>query len=284
MKFDVAGRAAYAYTGGRPLEAGQPLLALVHGAQHDHSVWAMQSRYLAHHGYSLLALDLPAHGRSDGPALESIEEIARWVIAAVQAACEEAGLETVPATFIAGHSMGSLVALEASGLKPPWLAGIALIATAVPMRVSDALLQAAATDEDRAFDMINFWSSAGINHSPGTPGPGFSTYLQNRRLMERQQAGVLLKDFTACNVYAAGLERAAALAVPVLFLLAGRDQMTPSKAARKAIEAARAGGTAVSVVTIDGSGHNLLAEHPEQALAALQSWLGSVLAEATRAG
>ena len=54
MKFAVAGRQAYAYTGGRPLEAGQPLLVLVHGAQHDHSVWAMQSRYLAHHGYSLL--------------------------------------------------------------------------------------------------------------------------------------------------------------------------------------------------------------------------------------
>jgi pimeloyl-ACP methyl ester carboxylesterase len=276
MRFTVEGNEAYAYTGGRPLQAGQPLLVLVHGAQHDHSVWAMQSRFLAHHGYSMLALDLPGHGRSAGAPLESIEALARWVCAAVPVACSEAGLDNVPATVIAGHSMGSLIALEASAQQPGWLEAVALVAIAVPMRVSDALLEAAATDEQRAFGMINFWSSAGINHSPGTPGPGFSTYIQNRRLMERQKPGVLLKDFSACNRYAAGLDRAAALTIPVLFLLAGRDLMTPPKAAGKAIDAARAAGAAVSVVTIEGSGHNVLAECPEESLAALRRWLPTV--------
>lgn len=276
MRFAVDGHEAYAYTGGRALQAGQPLLVLVHGAQHDHSVWAMQSRYLAHHGYSVLAVDLPGHGRSKGAVLESIEALARWVSAAVPAACASAGLDAVPATVIAGHSMGSLVALEMSALKHAWLRGVALVATAVPMRVSDVLLEAAATDEARAFDMINFWSSAGINHSPGTPGPGFSTYVQNRRLMERQQPGVLLKDFSACNAYTAGLERAGALTLPALFLLAGRDMMTPPRAAEKAIAAVRAGSADVRVVTVKGSGHNVLAEHPEESLAALREWLPMV--------
>ena len=278
MKFTVDGAEAYAYTGGKPLAAGQPLVVLVHGAQHDHSVWALQSRYLANHGYSMLALDLPGHGRSAGPARDSVESLAQWVCAAVAAACGAAGLDEVPATVIAGHSMGSLIALEASGLRPPWLAGIALVATAVPMRVSDALLEAARNDEDRAFDMINFWSSAGINHRPGTPGPGFSTYVQNRRLMERQQRGVLHTDFAACNSYQGGLERAAALALPVLFVLAERDLMTPPKAARKAIDAARATGAEVSVAPIPGSGHNLMAEHPDETLAALREWLARVTA------
>jgi pimeloyl-ACP methyl ester carboxylesterase len=276
MKFDVDGKPAYAYTGGRPLAAGQPLLVLVHGAQQDHSVWALQSRYLAHHGYSVLAVDLPGHGRSAGAALPGIEELAAWVCAAVPAACRASGIATVPATVIAGHSMGSLIALEASALQPSWLRAIALLATAVPMRVSQALLDTASLDEDRAFDMINFWSSAGINHRPGTPGPGFSTYIQNRRLMERQQAGVLHRDFSACNAYAAGLQRAAALAVPVLFLLAGRDLMTPAKSASKAIDAARAAGVDARVVVVDGSGHNLMAEHPEETLAALRDWLPTV--------
>lgn len=282
MKFDVAGREAYAYTGGRPLTSGQPLLVLVHGAQHDHSVWVMQSRYLAHHGYSMLALDLPGHGRSEGPALDSIEKLAGWVCAAVPAACKVAGIDTLPDTIIAGHSMGSLVALEASALEHDWLIAVALIATAIPMRVSDALLQAAADDEDHAFDMINFWSSAGINHTPGSPGPGFSTYQQNRRLMERQKPGVLLTDFSACNNYTSGLGRAATLSLPVLFLLGGRDLMTPPKAARKAIDAARAAGAEVSVVTVDGGGHNVLAECPEESLVALQTWLHGLATATTK--
>ena len=277
MKFTVEDADAYAYTGGRLLAPGQPLVVLVHGAQLDHSVWGLQSRYLAHHGYSMLALDLPGHGRSAGPARDSVEALAKWTCAAIVAACAAAGLDGVPATVIAGHSMGSLVALEVSALRPSWLAGIALIATAVPMRVSDALLDAARNDEDRAFDMINFWSSAGINHRPGTPGPGFSTYIQNRRLMERQPRGVLLTDFSACNNYQSGLERAAALTLPTLFILAERDLMTPPKAARKAIDAARAAGADVTVVPIAGSGHNLMAEHPVEALAALRAWLPRIL-------
>lgn len=283
MKFSVDGTPAYAYTGGKPLLPGQPLVVLVHGAQHDHSVWGLQSRYLAHHGYSMLALDLPGHGRSAGPALGSIEALARWVCEAVPAACAAAGLAAVPPTILAGHSMGSLIALEASGLRPPWLTAIGLLATAVPMRVSDALLEAARHDEGRAFDMINFWSSAGINHHPGSPGPGFSTYVQNRRLMERQQPGVLHTDFAACNAYQGGLDRAAALALPALFVVAERDLMTPPKAARKAIDAARAAGAEVSVVTVPGSGHNLMAEHPEEALAALREWLARVTAPVAKA-
>jgi pimeloyl-ACP methyl ester carboxylesterase len=279
----VRGAAAYGYTGGRRLTDGQPLLVLVHGAQHDHSVWGLQSRYLAHHGCSVLALDLPAHGRSAGEPLPSIEAMADWLSAAVPAACEAAGLTTTPATVVAGHSMGSLIALEASSLGLPWLKAIGLVATAVPMRVSDALLDAARTDEDRAFDMINFWSSAGINHRPGAPGPGFSTYVQNRRLMERQQPGVLHTDFVACNAYAAGQDRAGTLSLPVLFLLAGKDQMTPPKAAAKAIAAARTAGADVTVVEVAGSGHNIMAEHPEETLAALRDWIGNLDMTSTRA-
>jgi pimeloyl-ACP methyl ester carboxylesterase len=283
MKFDVQGNTAYAYTGGRPLVRGQPLLVLIHGAQHDHSVWGLQSRYLAHNGWSMLALDLPGHGRSAGPALPGIEQLAAWVCEAVPAACAAAGLGAVPPAVLGGHSMGSLIALEATALRPAWLTAIALVATAIPMRVSDALLDAARDDEQRAFDMINFWSSAGINHHPGTPGPGFSTYVQNLRLMERQQPGVLRTDFNACNAYASGLARAKALTLPVLFLLAGRDQMTPPKAAAKAIDAVRAAGADVAVVVVDGSGHNVMAEHPDETLGALRDWL-TRLPAATMAG
>eukprot|EP01032_Pedospumella_encystans_P035556 gene35556-40216_t len=49
----------YGYTGGKAFDASLPTVVFIHGAQNDHSVWALQSRYLAHHGYGVLAVDLP---------------------------------------------------------------------------------------------------------------------------------------------------------------------------------------------------------------------------------
>lgn len=276
MYFDVDGRRAYGYTGGRPLEPDAPLVAFVHGAQHDHSVWILQSRYIAHHGWSVLALDLPGHGRSEGPALPDVASMAAWVLAAIEAARRASGPavpgRTPGAVVIAGHSMGSLVALEAAGQAPHAVAGIALLATAFPMKVSDALLEAARTDEPRAFDMINFWSHSGISHRPGCPGPGFSVFVQNRRLMERQSPGVLLNDFSACSAYAAGVERAQAVRCPALFVLAARDAMTPPRSARELIGRMRD----ATVVEVPDSGHNLMSEAPDQVLAALRGWLDSL--------
>ncbi|MFN9969714.1 MAG: alpha/beta fold hydrolase, partial [Phycisphaerae bacterium] len=99
MLLNIGGRQAYAYTGGKAFDAGLPAVVFVHGAQHDHSVWILQSRYLAHHGYGVLALDLPGHGRSEGPPLESIEALADWVVAVLDAA-------GVKAASLVGHSMG----------------------------------------------------------------------------------------------------------------------------------------------------------------------------------
>lgn len=261
MQLQVAGRKAYAYTGGRPFDASLPTVVFVHGAQHDHSVWILQSRYFAHHGYSVLAVDLPGHGRSDGPALGSVEAMAAWVLELLAAA-------GAPKAAIVGHSMGSLIALEAAGQAPERVSRIALVGTAFPMKVSDALLEAARDDEPRAFDMINQWSHSGVSHRPGNPGPGFSVFVENLRLMQRQAPGVLLNDFTACNVYAAGAQRAASLGCPALFVLGERDMMTPPKAARGLVDAiARR-----EVVVVPRCGHASMAERPDAVLAALKAF------------
>ena len=291
MKFDVNGKAAYAYTGGKSLDPALPLVVFIHGASHDHTVWVLQTRYLAHHGYGVLALDLPGHGRSAGPALTSVAAQADWVTAAITAAREQAQREaaagaslpgaSLPApspapspapVYLVGHSMGSLIALEASGHDTTSLnlAGIVLVCTAVPMRVSDALLAAADSDEARAFDMINFWSHSGLTHPPGTPGPGFSVFIQNRRLMERQAAGVLAVDFRACNDYGEGLSRAAQCPVPALLVLGAADQMTPVKATRDLVAAL----PNVRTVVIPKAGHAVMSEQPEQTLMAIHDWLG----------
>lgn len=262
MMLNVNGRAAYAYTGGKSFDASRPTVVFIHGAQHDHSVWALQSRYLAHHGYGVLALDLPAHGRSDGPPLESVEALAEWVVAVLDAA----GART--ATLV-GHSMGSLIALEATGHAPERIAGIVLVGSAFPMRVADPLLNATRDDEPLAQDMVNIWSHSTYAAKPSNPGPGFWIIGENLRLMQRIQPGVMHVDFRACNAYTGGAARAALVGCPTLFILGDRDMMTPPKAARD-LQAAIAHQR---TVLVKASGHNLMAEQPDAVLDALKAFL-----------
>ncbi|OGA33774.1 MAG: alpha/beta hydrolase [Betaproteobacteria bacterium RIFCSPLOWO2_12_FULL_64_23] len=262
MQFEVNAKQAYAYTGGKTFDAKLPTVVFVHGAQHDHSVWILQSRYLAHHGYGVLAVDLPGHGRSAGPALASIGELAEW-IGAVQ---DAAGVKQAA---IVGHSMGSLIALECAARHPDRVVKIALLAIAYPMKVSTELLDATKNNEPLAQDMVNIWSHLAYAQYPNNPGPGFWVIGENLRLMQRQKPGVMYVDFTACNAYAGGAEAATRVRCPALLLLARRDSMTPVRAAQdfaKSIEGAQ-------VVVIDGSGHNMMAEKPDEVLDTLVAFL-----------
>ena len=275
MWFDVNGRRAYAYTGGRSFDPAAPVVVFVHGAQHDHSVWILQSRYLAHHGRAVLAVDLPGHGRSAGPALATVEEMADWLLALLSAA-------GASKAALVGHSMGSLIALEAAARAPGMVSRLALLGTAMPMKVSDVLLNAARDNEPDAFAMINTWSHSSLTHRPGAPAPGFSVYWQNRRLMERQAPGVLFNDFNACNAYDHGLAAADGVRCPALVVSGARDMMTPPKAARELLERLRAASAGQSgdakaapprVVTIPSCGHNMMAERPDLVLEALREFV-----------
>ncbi len=210
----------------------------------------------------VLALDLPGHGRSEGPALARIEELADWIAAALAAA-------GVNAASLVGHSMGSLIALECAARHPTHVAKIALLATAYPMKVSPELLQATKNNEPLAQDMVNIWSHSAYAQYPNNPGPGFWLIGENLRLMQRQKPGVMQVDFAACNAYAGGAEAAAMVHCPALFLLARRDSMTPVRAARDFARSIK--GAQVSV--IDGSGHNMMGEKPDEVLDVLLAFL-----------
>ena len=79
MKFKVNGVEVFASTGGRPYDKKKPLIIFVHGSGLTHMTWVLQTRYFAFHGYSVLAIDLPGHGYSEGPSLKSIEEQGNWI-------------------------------------------------------------------------------------------------------------------------------------------------------------------------------------------------------------
>ncbi|MGH6622814.1 MAG: alpha/beta fold hydrolase [Burkholderiaceae bacterium] len=270
----------YAYTGGRTFNPSQPTLVFIHGAQHDHSVWILQSRWFAHRGYSVLAFDLPGHMRSAGPPLASVEAMADAVAAAI-------AVSGAQRTLLVGQSMGSLIALEVARRNEASTIAVALIGTASPMKVSDALLTATREDPTAAMEMINVWSHgpqlAAFDRKPSNPGPGFSVYWQNQRLMERIEARngaeVLALDFAACNAYVGGLDAARALTCPALVIQGESDSMTPLRAAQSLIEAL----ADVEVVRLPHTGHSVMAENPEGARRALAAFAQRVFARAESA-
>jgi pimeloyl-ACP methyl ester carboxylesterase len=262
MRIEVAGREAYAYTGSRAFDPKLATILFVHGAGNDHGVWSLQSRYFAHHGRNVLALDLPGHGRSDGAPLESVPEIADWLIAVLDAL-------RVPTARVAGHSMGSLVALDAAGRHAARIDKIALLAPAVPMRVAEPLLEAARRDDHVAFEMINAWSFSPSDQLGGNRMPGMWMTGNGMRLMERLRPGVLHADLLACHTYADGLAAARSLRCPVLVLVGERDQMAPPRSAASLMAALVDQRTQ----SIPDCGHSLMVEAPDAVLDALREFL-----------
>ncbi|MBP2302259.1 alpha/beta fold hydrolase [Azospirillum picis] len=262
----VRGVPVFVHTGGRPLDPARPAVVLIHGAGMDHGVWSLQSRYLAHHGRSVLAVDLPGHGRSGGEPLGSIAEIADWVVALLDAV----GLERAA---LAGHSMGALAALDAAARHGGRVEAIALLGVAERMPVHPDLLAAARAGDPSAIDLVIGWGHGPRGHGGasggGCPVPGLALIPAARRLMAAVRPGVLGVDLAACDGYGQAADAAGAVGCPALLVLGAQDRMTPAKAGR-----ALASRIASSqVVVVPQAGHMLMSEAPDAVLDALAAFL-----------
>jgi pimeloyl-ACP methyl ester carboxylesterase len=231
--------------------SARPAIVFIHGALNDHNVWRAQVGALRRHGHQVLAPDLPGHGGTPGPALATVEAMAGWLLAWLDAA-------GVTRVVLAGHSMGSLIALEAAQRAPARIAGLALLGTAAPMKVADALLDAALADQDSAIAMVAHWSHAA---AAADSADGAALEEASRQLMGRVAAAgpaaLLHTDLAACKAYANGAQAAAGAACPVLFILGRTDRMTPPRAAKTLTDAVRHG----TIVEVD-AGHAMMAEQP----------------------
>lgn len=259
MYLVVNGTKTYAATGGREFDPALPLVVFLHGAGLDHTVWALLARWFAHRGSSVLAPDLPGHGRSGGDPLGSIAAMADWTAGLIEAAGAS------KATII-GHSMGSLAALETAARHPTKVHAIGLIATAAVMPVSRDLLKAAEANDHAAVNMISIWGEGHRASMGGSLAPGIWMLGRSARLLERERPGVLFKDLAACDKYRDALKAAAQIRVPAAIILGERDLMTPAKGGAElaaALPNAR-------VVVLKSAGHLLMSERPDEVLQALR--------------
>jgi pimeloyl-ACP methyl ester carboxylesterase len=255
------GKRVFAGTGGRGFDATLPTVVLVHGAGLDHSIWALQARALAHHGRNVLALDLPGHGQSEGPARSSIGDYAHWVLA-VADAC---GLQRFR---LAGHSMGSLIALVAAERAGDRVEALALLGFAPEMRVHPALLAAARAGEHVAVELMVNWGLGTANHLGANPAPGLWFSGGALRLLERAAATTLAADLAACEAYRADAAAAPPLC-PTALVLGADDRMTPPGAALAFAKTLAHG----RVTMLPKTGHLMPIEAPAPTLAALSAVL-----------
>jgi pimeloyl-ACP methyl ester carboxylesterase len=268
MELLVNGHTTYCYTGGKPFDAARPTVVFIHGVLNDHSVWILQTRYFAHHGFNVLAPDLPGHGRSAGTPPASVEDGAAFVLALLDAA-------GVKQAALVGHSFGSLIALQAAATAPARVSHLALVGTAFPMKVSPALLDASLNQPMKAIDMVNTFSHSMLAPPPSTLGPGTWLYGGSRALMKRvlasnPSANLFHIGFKACDSYTGGDEAMGRVACPTLFVLGRDDQMTPPRAARSLVARCANG----RVVEVPG-GHQMMAEAPDDVLFALRDFIGT---------
>jgi pimeloyl-ACP methyl ester carboxylesterase len=259
MQLSVQGIDTFVATGGKPFDPALPAVVMLHGAGFDHSVWALHSRWFAHHGFGVLAPDLPGHGRSAGAPLASIAEMADWTAALIAAA-------DVQSAELIGHSMGSLIALETAARHPARVSALRLIATTATMAVGPDLLKAAEADDPAAIDMMTIWGLGYRAELGGNLASGQWMHGGAMRVLEANRPGVLFADLSACNNYQDALAAAAKVSVPATLILGERDMMTPLRNGRTlaaAIPNAR-------VVVLRGAGHSMMVERPDEVLAALQ--------------
>jgi pimeloyl-ACP methyl ester carboxylesterase len=266
MILDVNGHATFCYTGGKPFDATKPTVVFLHGVLNDHSVWILQTRYFAHHGWNVLAPDLPGHCKSAGQPPRSVEEAAQFALALLDAA-------GVKKAAVVGHSFGSLTALEAASMAPERVSHLVLVGTAFPMKVSTALLDNALNQPMKAIDMVNTFSHSMLAPPPSALGPGTWLYGGSKALMKRvlasnTQTNLFHTGFKACDDYRGGEAAMEKLQCPVLFILGRSDSMTLPKMAQPLVQKAKNSRT----VLLE-AGHNLMNEAPDGVLFAIKEFL-----------
>jgi len=237
-------------------------IVFVHGAGMDSTVWSQQARYLASRGFDVIAPDLPAHGRTEGAPLTTIEQMGDWLVDILRR-------QTIENCVLVGHSMGSFVALHAARFLS--VRNLFLVGSAASMPVHRDLIDAATDDLALAAALIGDWAFAsGYDHERQAI-PGTSLRIGAIRLLERSAPGVLAHDLQACTRFGTAIEVLKQLNVQKTMIAGAQDRMTPLSAAKKLADEGNA-----ELRVLEGVGHMAPLESPARVRRQLALALASV--------
>ena len=255
MYLEVNGQKIYAATGGKTFDPSLPTVMFVPGTGLDHRCWALQTRWFAYNGYSVLAPDFPGHSLSEGEALTTIEAMGSWLAEFIK----QSGAQKVHAI---GHSQGFLDILELANQSPDLLHSITGIGTSGAIPVNPALIDAAKDSPAKAADMLLQWGFGSRAQYGVSAVPGMQPIAIGRQIMSKNP---ILEDLIACSLYDKGDAVAKTITLPAKLILAQKDKLTPMKAGLGIAEALNA-----EVSIIENYGHMLPMEAPKILLTELR--------------
>lgn len=262
MYFQLNDKRVFAATGGKEFDNNKPVVMFLHGSGMDHTFFSLLTRFFAFRNYSVLALDLPGHTLSQGPALTSIEAMGDWLNDVVTTL----GIENIS---VVGHSQGCLNALEFASRYAEKIKSVSFIASGMATPVNPALIESAENNPQAAIAMMMSWGFGGPGHLHQGQTPGNSMLTCGRYVMTGNTPHELATDLKACNAYENGAAAAAAIHCPVQVILGGKDKMAPRKAGLGLVQAL----SDPQLNVIEQSGHMVPVEAPNQCRQLLRDFI-----------
>ena len=210
----------FASTGGTEIDPKKQTILLIHGSGLSHIVWSLHEQFYVSQGFNVLAVDLPGHGNSDGPALKSIQEISDWVKLLMESV-------KIKKIIIVGHSQGSLVGIDFASRYPNLVSSLVLVAGSYKLPVNQDLIDLAEAGDDKAILLMMKWGYEGSRAFIGG-NPVKKIINSTREIRE-----ILAVDLNACNNYKDGKDSLEKINCPTLCIFGDLDKMVPLEVGNK---------------------------------------------------
>ncbi len=243
MIFNIENKSVYASDAGQGIDNLKDTIIFLHGSGLSHIIWSLVEQYFSSKNFNVLSIDLPGHGNSEGPCLDSIEKITDWL----ETVFEKLNLNNL---IIVGHSQGCLEALEYSFKYKHRLKKMVLVGGSHRMPVNKDLIDLASNGDSDAVKLMMKWGYEGSKKFIG--GNPVEKIIQSPRDISE----ILAVDLIACNNYANGSEAAKAIDCPVLLVFGELDKMVNLEVGKKFASLVKNSKTHI----IDGCGHMIIIE------------------------
>ena len=220
MIFDIEKKSVHASDAGQGIDNSKDTIVFLHGSGLSHIVWSLAEQYFSSKNFNVLSIDLPGHGNSEGPCIDSIEKIADWI--------ERVRLFlNIEKVSIVGHSQGCLEALEYGSRFKKSIFKLVFLAGSYKMPVNQDLIDLADSGDKKAVHLMMKWGYEGSRKFIG--GNPVEKIINSSREVKE----ILATDLKACNNYKNGKEASAAIECPTLLIFGALDKMVPYENGKK---------------------------------------------------